>query len=97
MDKTEKALEGETKRWLRKLKEEVGKKDKKAALSRAAVDRAMGPSIRNMQAYIQDCSHFLGKGDAIRAFEAIIYAWGIWSVARRCIPAGHKAADADDL
>jgi hypothetical protein len=30
-----------------------------------------------MDAYIKDTSHFLEKQDFVRAFEAVIWAWGI--------------------
>jgi uncharacterized protein len=29
----------------------------------------------NVSAYIRDCEYFLMKGDLIRAFEAVIWAW----------------------
>ena len=31
--------------------------------------------LENVHAYIRDCQFFLEKGDLIRAFEAIIWAW----------------------
>ena len=31
--------------------------------------------MENISAYIQDCQYFLDRGDLIRAFEAIIWAW----------------------
>lgn len=31
--------------------------------------------LDNVSAYIRDCQFFLDKGDLIRAFEAIIWAW----------------------
>jgi hypothetical protein len=31
--------------------------------------------LENVSAYIRDCQFFLEKGDLIRAFEAIIWAW----------------------
>ena len=31
--------------------------------------------MENISAYIRDCQYFLEKGDLIRAFEAIIWAW----------------------
>ncbi len=34
-----------------------------------------GEFLENITAYIHDCQYFLGKGDLIRAFEAIIWAW----------------------
>ena len=34
--------------------------------------------VVNINAYISDCKHFKEKGDAKRAFEAIVFAWGIY-------------------
>jgi hypothetical protein len=31
--------------------------------------------LENVSAYIRDCQYFLDRGDLIRAFEAIIWAW----------------------
>jgi hypothetical protein len=31
--------------------------------------------LENVSAYIRDCQFFLEKGDLIRAFEAVIWAW----------------------
>ena len=31
--------------------------------------------LENVYAYIRDCQYFLDRGDLIRAFEAIIWAW----------------------
>jgi uncharacterized protein len=31
--------------------------------------------LENVSAYIRDCQYFLEKGDLIRAFEAVIWAW----------------------
>lgn len=33
--------------------------------------------LRNLDAYISDTQHFIDKQDLIRAFEAVVYAWGI--------------------
>ncbi len=33
--------------------------------------------LKNLDAYISDTQHFLDKKDLIRAFEAVVYAWGI--------------------
>ncbi|MCX6674436.1 MAG: DUF357 domain-containing protein [Methanothrix sp.] len=31
--------------------------------------------LENVSAYIRDCQYFMEKGDLIRAFEAVIWAW----------------------
>ncbi|MBL7160705.1 MAG: DUF357 domain-containing protein [Candidatus Aenigmarchaeota archaeon] len=69
MDPTQKALLAETKKWLEKLesKKLVPVKDSKEVKEQ----------LENVQAYVSDCKHFLEKKDFVRAFEAVIYAWGI--------------------
>ena len=62
-------LREETEKWLRRIKE------KKAAI--IIRDERAKDHIKNMEAYISDSQHFLEKGDLIRAFEAVVWAWGI--------------------
>lgn len=59
----EEELRTETKKWLTKIEEE-----------RKSI---AGDSdfIMNIDAYISDSKHFLGEGDLIRAFEAVVWAW----------------------
>lgn len=33
--------------------------------------------LENMKAYIEDSKHFLGKENYVKAFEAIVFAYGI--------------------
>lgn len=75
MDKTQEGLKEETLKWLERLKNET--KGVKAKSDNAAAQ------IRNMNAYISDCTHFQEKGDWIRAFEAVVYAWGIFETLKR--------------
>ena len=35
---------------------------------------------KNIEAYIKDSQHFLEKGDLVRAFEAIIWAWAFLEI-----------------
>ncbi len=53
----------EIEKWLEKVKEEMknikGKPD----------------FIRNIQAYVDDCEHWLKEGDYVLAFESIIWSW----------------------
>jgi hypothetical protein len=75
MDKTQENLKKETEKWLARLKKErPGVKiiDKDKTLEKKAKE-----ALRNMDAYIKDTSHFLEKGDFVRAFEAVVWAWGI--------------------
>lgn len=69
MNPTDKLLESETKKWLRRLEEKPLPKNH---------DKAVEEQLVNVRAYISDCKHFLSKKDFIRAFEAIMYAWGIY-------------------
>ncbi len=76
MDKTEALLHEETHKWLGRLQAELpdvryDKKNKKAA-----------EVFRNLKAYIADTSYFLKKKDYLRAFEAVVYAWGILETGR---------------
>ena len=34
--------------------------------------------LTNIKAYVSDSKHFLEKGDLVRAFEAMIWAWSLW-------------------
>jgi hypothetical protein len=34
--------------------------------------------LTNIKAYVSDSRHFLEKGDLVRAFEAMIWAWSLW-------------------
>ncbi len=54
-------LKEETEKWLDKIKKIKfeGEKD----------------FVRNIKAYISDSEYFLEKGDLIRAFECVVWAW----------------------
>jgi uncharacterized protein len=59
----EESLEEETRKWLAKAE------DLFAAVS------GEEHFLENISAYIRDSHYFLEKGDLIRAFEAVIWAW----------------------
>jgi len=65
MNPTQEKLERETKKWLKKLEERVEKRDSKVE------------QMENVEAYRDDTRHFLEEKDFIRAWESVIYAWGI--------------------
>lgn len=67
MDKTQEALKKETEKWLARIE------DKKVKV----LDKKANPEVENLKAYIKDTYHFIEKNDWIRAFEAVVYAWGI--------------------
>ena len=71
MDKTQAALKKETEKWLSKLQKE------RPLVKVVSPGPNVKACLKNLDAYIKDASHFLEKGDFIRAFEAVIYAWGI--------------------
>ena len=60
-------LKTETEKWLKKAKE----KRQKIKLR----DNSKQDMIKNIDAYISDTGHFMKKGDMIRSFEAIVWAW----------------------
>lgn len=63
----EKNLRAETEKWLKK----AAAKRKKIRL----LDKSKSDMIKNIDAYISDTEHFAKKGDLVRAFEAIVWAW----------------------
>jgi len=70
-------LEDETKKWLDKLDEKIENKRKNNP------DLEEVNQMENVIAYRDDTTHFLKQGDYIRAWEAIIYAWGILETLER--------------
>lgn len=63
----EEDLRTETEKWLFRAEE---------AMETVSVRGAEGESFSaNIEAYISDSRYFLGNGDLIRAFEAVIWAW----------------------
>lgn len=71
MDKTQKKLEKETKKWLEKLNTRLKDRDKSVE------------QMENVLAYRDDTTHFLEEDDYIRAWESVIYAWGILETLER--------------
>ncbi|MEA2004310.1 MAG: DUF357 domain-containing protein [archaeon] len=60
-------LKTETLKWLDKCGDEV---------SRVKASDSKGEEfLVNIKAYISDTQHFIDKGDLVRAFEAIVWAW----------------------
>jgi hypothetical protein len=71
MNETQEKLEKETKKWLEKLDNRVKDRDN-------SVDQ-----MENVLAYRDDTKHFLEEEDYIRAWESVIYAWGILETLER--------------
>ncbi|MBN1235264.1 MAG: DUF357 domain-containing protein [Methanotrichaceae archaeon] len=61
--KLEEDLRAETEKWQKKAQD---------LYEKVSGEREF---LENVSAYIRDCQYFLEKGDLIRAFEAIIWAW----------------------
>ncbi len=69
----EEQLKAEIKKWMEKLGKAI---DQTKAMSPKGVD-----FLTNIKAYQSDSLHFYNKGDLVRSFEALIYAWGILETA----------------
>jgi len=70
MNPTEKSLEEETLKWLEKLEKRMEKTE--------ILDKKAKDSLINVDSYMSDAKHFLNKKDYVRAFEAMVYAFGIY-------------------
>ena len=76
MDSTlplDKALRNETDKWLVRLQTAYSDFSPTNKLP----EKDLKPIRENIKAYIEDAKFFLEKNDLIRAFEAVIYAWGL--------------------
>ena len=71
---TEQALRKETNKWLHRIEKEI--KDIEPP------DKSGKEFLENILAYIKDSRYFLGKGDLVRSFEAVIWAWSYLSISR---------------
>ncbi|MFB6158291.1 MAG: DUF357 domain-containing protein [Candidatus Nanohalobium sp.] len=71
MNKTQEKLKEETEKWLEKLNNRIEGKDRSVE------------QMENVLAYRDDTTHFLEEEDYIRAWEAVIYAWGILETLER--------------
>ena len=75
---TEETLRFETDKWLARLESEYAKFKPTGKLP----EKDLKPIRDNIEAYIKDCKYFTEKGDLVRAFEAVIYAWGLLEACR---------------
>ncbi len=57
----------ETIKWLKRIKEKLK--------TVHACDERGEEIIKNVKAYVSDTEYFLNKGDLVRAFECIVWAW----------------------
>lgn len=74
MNETQEKLEEETLKWRRKLDEKLDELDE---------EQEKVEQMENVYAYRDDTNHFLEEGDYIRAWESIVYAWGIFETLER--------------
>ncbi|HOT06581.1 MAG: hypothetical protein A4E45_02062 [Methanosaeta sp. PtaB.Bin039] len=64
-------LLAETEKWRRRAQE------------RAALAKGDPKFMENVLAYIDDSGYFLERGDLVRAFEAVIWAWAWLEIGER--------------
>jgi hypothetical protein len=66
-DKIEKE---EIEKWLKKLEVKLSKVKLK--------DEAKKSFLENIQAYVKDCKYWIERGDYVKAWEVISFAWGLF-------------------
>lgn len=71
MDETQEKLEAETNKWLERLNEKLENTPQDVE------------QMENVIAYRDDTYHFLEEEDYIRAWESVVYAWGILETLER--------------
>jgi hypothetical protein len=76
---TEIELRRQTMKWLRKLEKEIKHIESTGKLGKPEFKSL----TTNMRAYVKDARHFIDKKDWVRAFEAVIYAYGILETCQR--------------
>ena len=69
----EETLREETEKWLARLEKAYAAFTPTGRLP----EKDIRPVRQNIEAYIRDSRYFLDKGDLVRAFEAVVYAWGL--------------------
>jgi hypothetical protein len=61
-------------KWLSKIKEEL--KDVKVVNSKGE------EYLKNINAYVKDCEHFLKKEDLFLSWEACLWAWAYLTISK---------------
>ena len=56
-------------KWLAKIKNEL-------KLVESADEKGVD-FLKNVQAYVNDCEHWLNEGDYVKSWEVISFAWGL--------------------
>jgi len=67
-------LRQEIEKWSKRLDEEIPK------MSRSYEKGAK--LVENIQAYQRDSDHFLKRGDLVKSFECLIWAWALLETGR---------------
>ena len=70
---TDDELMEQTDKWLQRLEAAFSRFESTGRLPDADIDAIR----KNIEAYIKDSGYFREKGDLVRAFEAVVYAWGL--------------------
>jgi hypothetical protein len=70
---TDARLEKEIAKWTKRLEKDL--KTKKIPKGKNT-----DHFLKNINAYLSDSKYFYKKGDLIRSFEAIIWAWAWWEI-----------------
>jgi hypothetical protein len=60
----------EIERWLKKLEDKLNK----ARL----MDERRKDFLENIRAYVRDCRYWMDKGDYVKAWEVVSFAWGLF-------------------
>lgn len=71
MNDTRQELKEETEKWLEKLETRLEDRDEEVE------------QMENVLAYCDDTYHFMEEEDFVRAFESVVYAWGILETLER--------------
>ncbi|MBU5678728.1 MAG: DUF357 domain-containing protein [Candidatus Aenigmatarchaeota archaeon] len=67
-------LKSEIEKWKNKIEEELNN------LNKENQKENKKEILKDIRAYIEDSKYFYNKGDLIRAFEAIIWAWALFEI-----------------
>lgn len=71
----EEKLKEEIKKWTKKLEQSL---NNTKAMSERGIE-----FLTNIKAYQSDSLHFYNKGDLIRTYEALIWAWAYLEIGRQ--------------
>ena len=64
----------EIEKWLTRIKKEL--KDVKI------LDEKGKEFLENINAYVNDCEHFLQKGEYVLSFESVVWSWAYFEISK---------------